>query len=74
MFIIFIIFQVLEDHGLTDHVWQDKLAAIALITDTLGDKFRPAMPVHAGWLSYIQNNYPWGRFGSTSPWTRPFVS
>ena len=48
--------QVHQDHGLEDHVWQDKRAAIAKTVDDLGDQFRPAM--RAGWLSYIRQAYP----------------
>ncbi len=49
-------FQVRQDLGLADHVWQDRRAAIAQTVDALGDQFRPAM--RAGWLSYIQQAYP----------------
>ena len=44
-------FQVRQDLGLADHVWQDKRTLIAKSVDDLGDQFRPAM--RAGWLSYI---------------------
>jgi hypothetical protein len=46
--------------GLSDHVRQDKCAAIAQTqaVDALGDQFRPAM--RAGWLTYIRNTYPDG--------------
>ncbi len=50
--------------GLADHVWLDKLAAIAKEGDGLGDQFRPAM--RAGWLAYIKNAYP---EGGTAPGT-----
>ena len=49
-------FQVRQELGLADHVWQDRRAAIAETVDALGDQFRPAM--RAGWLSYIQQAYP----------------
>ena len=49
-------FQVRQDLGLADHVWQDKRTLIAQSVDNLGDQFRPAM--HAGWLSYIRRAYP----------------
>ena len=45
-------FQVRQDLGLADHVWQDKRTLIAQSVDNLGDQFRPAM--RAGWLSYIR--------------------
>ena len=48
-------FQVRQDLGLADHVWQDKRTLIAQSVDSLGDQFRPAM--HAGWLSYISSVY-----------------
>ncbi len=34
------------------------LPSIALSVDSMGDQFCPVM--HAGWLSYIRNNYPDG--------------
>ena len=49
-------FQVRQDLGLADHVWQDKRTLIAKSVDDLGDQFRPAM--RTGWLSYIRRNYP----------------
>ena len=49
-------FQVRQDLGLADHVWQEKRTMIALSVDNLGDQFRPAM--RAGWLSYIRRAYP----------------
>jgi hypothetical protein len=49
-------FQVCQDLGIADHVWQDKRTAIAQSVDALGDQFRPAM--RSGWLSYIRRNYP----------------
>ena len=48
-------FQVRQDLGLADHVWQDKRTLIAQSVDNLGDQFRPAM--RAGWLSYIRRVY-----------------
>ena len=48
-------FQVRQDLGLADHVWQDKRTLIAQSVDDLGDQFRPAM--RAGWLSYIRRAY-----------------
>ena len=48
-------FQVRQDLGLVDHVWQDKRTLIAQSVDNLGDQFRPAM--RAGWLSYICRVY-----------------
>ena len=47
--------QVLQDLGLSDHVWSDKRKLIAQNLDNLGDQFRPAM--RAGWLSYIRRVY-----------------
>ena len=38
--------------GIADHIWQDKLAAIAQTVDVLGDVFKPAM--RAGWMAYIR--------------------
>ena len=49
-------FQVRQDLGLADYVWQDKRTLIAQSVDNLGDQFRPAM--RAGWLSYIRQAYP----------------
>ena len=49
-------FQVRQDLGLADHVWQDKRTLIAQSVDNLGDQFRPAM--RADWLSYIRRAYP----------------
>ena len=49
-------FQVRQDLGLADHLWQDKRTMIAQSVDNLGDQFRPAM--RAGWLSYIRSAYP----------------
>ena len=49
-------FQVRQDLGLADHVWQEKRTIIAQSVDNLGDQFRPAM--RAGWLSYIRRAYP----------------
>ena len=48
-------FQVRQDLGLAEHVWQDKRTLIAQSVDNLGDQFRPAM--RAGWLSYIRRVY-----------------
>jgi hypothetical protein len=50
--IISIMSQVRVELGITDHVWQDKRAAIAATIDELGDKFKPEL--RAGWLAYIR--------------------
>ena len=51
-------FQVHMELGITDHIWQDKHAAIAQTVDALGDEFKPA--IHAGWMAYIRKAYPDG--------------
>ncbi len=40
---ILIIFQVNNYLGITDHLWQEKSAAIAATVNNLGDRFRPAL-------------------------------
>jgi hypothetical protein len=53
--IILIMSQVRVDLGISDHVWQEKRAAIAETIDALGDRFKPE--VGTGWLAYIRKTY-----------------
>ncbi len=56
--LISIMSQVRVELGITDHVWQEKRAAIAATVDELGDKFKPEL--RAGWLAHIRETYPDG--------------
>ena len=56
--IISIISQVRVDFGITNHVWQEKRAAIAATINGLGDTFKPEL--RAAWLAYIRETYPDG--------------
>ena len=58
-------FQVRQELGIADHVWQDKRTAIAQSVDALSDMFRPAL--RSGWLSYIRQNYPDGVVEAVGP-------
>jgi hypothetical protein len=47
--------QIRADLGITDNVWVDNHAAIAILVEDLGDQLRPAM--QKGWLAYIKKTY-----------------
>jgi hypothetical protein len=53
--IISIMSQVHIKLRITDHVWQEKRAAIAVTVDALGDRFKPELAT--GWLAYIRETY-----------------
>ncbi len=47
--------QVRVEHGIADHVWQEKSAAIAGTIDALGDRFKREL--RTGWIAYIRDTY-----------------
>jgi hypothetical protein len=49
-------FQIRQELGLADHLWQDKKKLIAQSVDNLGDQFSPAMRTR--WVSYLRRAYP----------------
>ena len=50
--------QFIIDLEIPDNVWKEKRPVVATSIDGLGDKLKPEL--HAAWLAYISETYPYG--------------